>query len=102
MSVVYEFTENDFYIICNKYNENLGFFVLKVSQDLQTKCTFLIKWKNKLDIADCSMHILRYPEHGYCELVIGFKQIYINSYSLFCIDISVDDVGPILFRHDSY
>ena len=71
-------------------------------QDQQKKCTFLIKWKNKLDIANCSMHILRYPERGYCELVIGFKQIYVNSYSLFCIDISVDDVEPILFRHDSY
>lgn len=73
LSVVYEVVERDFYIICNKYNENLGFFVLKISQDEPTKCTFLIKWKNKLNIGNCTMYILRNPERGYSELIIGFK-----------------------------
>lgn len=62
----------------------------------------MVKWKNKLDIAACCMNILKYPELGYSELVMGFKSIFVNIYNLFCIDISQDGVEPIIFRHESF
>lgn len=58
-SVIYDSVDRDFYIMANKYDEKLGFFILKVNIDKPMKGIFLIKWKNKLDIGDTSMHILR-------------------------------------------
>lgn len=94
--------EKDYYIMCNKYKEKLGFFVLKMEARNPFKSVFLVKWKNKLDIAATCMHILKYPSLGYSELVMGFKSIYVNVYNLFCIDISQEGVEPIIFRHESF
>jgi hypothetical protein len=30
-SIVYDEDDNDYYIMCNKYEEKLGFFVLKIN-----------------------------------------------------------------------
>lgn len=57
-SIVYESDEKNFYIICNKVSNKLGFFVLKISGNDPYTGVFLIKWKNKLDIKACCMNIL--------------------------------------------
>ena len=100
-SIVYEKDDKDFYMVCNKVSDKLGFYVLKINGNDPLKGIFLIKWKNKLDIKSCCMHILKYPDLGYSELVMGFKSIFVNSYSIFCIDISQEDSEPLLFRHES-
>lgn len=91
-----------FYIMCNKFNEKLGVFILKISETDYEKCTYLVKWKNKLDISDTTMAILRDENTGYKELILGFKIIYINTYNLFCMDITVDNRELIIFRHESF
>ena len=101
-SLTYDPVEQDYYIMCNKFQEKLGFFVLRINAKDTDNFEFLIKWKNKLDINDTSMFICRNEQSGYKELVTGFKSIYINCYNLFCIDISQPDIESILFRHESF
>lgn len=92
-----------FYIVCNKYYEKLGFFVLKINPFNPSEVSFYVKWKNKLDINDCTIAILRDKESGLKELILSFKIIYINMYSLFAVDISVEETDEsIIFRHESF
>lgn len=91
-----------FYVMCNKFNEKLGLFVLKIHMNDYSKCTYLVRWKNKLDISDTCMSFLKDENTGYKELIIGFKIIYINTYNLFCMDITVDNKESIIFRHESF
>jgi hypothetical protein len=48
------------------------------------------------------MFVLRNEALGYKEVILGFKSIYINTYNLFCIDISQEGHDSIIFRHDSF
>lgn len=54
------------------------------------KHKFLMKWKNKLDIGDPNMVILRNFETKIKELIISYKTIFMNTYNVICMDISTD------------
>ena len=49
----------------------------------------MIKWKNKLDIGDAHIQLLR--RDNLEEVIISYKQIYINTYNIMCMDISAID-----------
>ena len=40
---------------------------------------FILKWKNKLDIADADVNIIR-EGSSFKELVISYKTIFMNTY----------------------
>ena len=102
-TAIFDAEDQLFYIVCNKYYEKLGFFVLKINPFNPSEVSFYVKWKNKLDINDCTIAILRDKDSGLKELILSFKIIYINMYSLFAVDISVEDTDEaILFRHASF
>ena len=89
----------------NKYQEKLGFFILKIHEDepknnRQEK--FLIKWKNKLDIGDPNIFVLRNHKKGLKELIVSYKVIYMNIYNVISMDISLDDQQLLIFRHESF
>ena len=89
--IIFDQEDRVFYILCNKYQEKLGFFVLRMREDDPNRSKFLIKIKNKLDIGDCNISVLRKRgEDGVKELIIGYKTIFINTYSVMCMDISTD------------
>ena len=56
--------DNDnFYVLANKRNSKLGYFLLTVSIDQPHKeSSYLINWSNKLDIGNCDLHMME--EHG--------------------------------------
>lgn len=85
--VKYDNDDNSFYILCNKYKEKLGFYLLKTDADRPLKHRFIIKWKNKLDIEDTNVFKLLDSNRGYKELCVSYKSIYINTYSIMVIDI---------------
>ena len=98
-------------VLANKFDEKLGFFVVKMPEkgpDSNDGIKFLIKWKNKLDIGDTNMYILRTKknsedgEGGLKELIISFKTIYINTYNVVCMDITTDEEQLMIFRHESF
>jgi len=64
----------------------LGFFVKKMNLKDPTKNRFIIKWKNKLDIGDVNISVMTDGNAGFKELVIAFKQAYINTFNIIVMD----------------
>ena len=88
--IKYDSELNSFFMLSNKYQQLLGFYVQKIDADRPEKNNFLIKWKNKLDIGDTNIFILRNKEHGYREICISYKTIYINTYNIMVMDMKSD------------
>ena len=46
-------------------------------------------WSHKLDLGNANMYILRGIDNGieYKELIVGYKTIYINTYTLWVTDL---------------
>lgn len=108
---MYDEEDEVFYILTNYFDEKLGLFVIRFQVQNPKLYTFLIKWKNKLNIGDINIHILKNlnPETNEQtkEVVISFKTININTYNLLVMDISNDTVNKtekktIIFRHESF
>lgn len=115
-SILYD--EGYFYLMANKRENKLGFYLIKIDQHnlfvdidkreeskLKEKM-FLINQMNKLDIGDIDINIR--VDNRYCDwnslvksrqLLVSFKSIYINTYSVFAINL---DTGCIIFRHESF
>lgn len=62
--IIYDHEDAVFYILANKYQEKLGFFILRINEtdpeDPVKGHVFLTKWKNKLDIGDANIFVLRH------------------------------------------
>lgn len=71
-------------------------------EDDPTKSKFLINFNNKLDIGDANITILRNRTKNIKEIVIGFKTIFLNTYSLFVMDISGNEEHNLVFRHEGF
>ena len=105
--MIYDEEESFYYILSNKFEEKLGFFIIKIEEMNPKNYKFLIKWKNKLDIGDANIFVLRHSNRDrsqhYKELVISYKTIYINTYNVTVMDISNPDSDQTtLFRHESF
>ena len=94
--IIYDHEDAVFYILANKYQEKLGFFIIRMSETNPDDFKFLTKWKNKLDIGDASIFVLRHGNSNktklFKELVISYKTIYINTYNVTIMDISNKDI----------
>ena len=99
--IIHDQEDRVFYILANKYDEKLGFFLIKMSESDTNKFSFLTKYKNKLDIGDATVSVLRDREKGYKELVLSYKTIYINTYNVHVMDISQEG-QPTLYKHESF
>jgi hypothetical protein len=92
--------------VANKFDSKLGLFVIKVREDKPEDFTFLIKWKNKLNIGDTNMFILRSSggdadQNNYSdnmnysgqlkELVVSYKTVLLNTYNVICMDLSIEN-----------
>lgn len=109
-TVIYDSEDQFFYVLANKFEEKLGFFVIKVGEKDPSKFDFLIRWKNKLNIGDPNMFILKSKSKNYSselkELIISYKTIFMNTYNVICMDISVEhdltNNNLMIFRHESF
>ena len=100
--IIHDHEDRHFYILCNKYKEKLGIFLIRMDENDPRQHTFILRWKNKLDIADCSVYIVRNHAKRFKELVISYKTIFINTYNVWVFDISRDTEQSTLFRHESF
>ena len=111
--IIHDQDDSVFYILANKYDEKFGFFLIRIKDrwtgkfNLQKKDNpsfeFIISYKNKLEIGDASVAVLRDRVQGYKELVLSYKTIYINTYNVHVMDISPQNKGqPTLYRHESF
>jgi len=49
----------------------------------------LLKWRTKLNIGDVDMYILETAGKGYRELIASYKTIYLNTYNVLSLDITI-------------
>ena len=95
-----------FYVLANKFDRKLGYFLLELPEErpsVDEPPKFLIRWTNKLEIGDAALHLLEIQRGSDSErkkeLVVSYKQIYINLYTVFVIEI---ETGLIKFKHENY
>ena len=100
--IIYDDEERLFYMLANKYDEKLGIFLIRFREENPIKHRFILKWKNKLDIADADVNIIRNTKNKYKELVLSFKTIFINTFNVQVIDISSPKQQKTMFRHESF
>lgn len=104
--IIHDEEDKVFYIVANKFEEKLGFFIVQFSDCNPRSHRFLTKWKNKLDIGDCSLQVMRQSETRYKELVVSYKTIYINTFNVTLMDISSLQTESnnlvTTFRHESF
>ena len=87
------FDEEDelFYFLANKKNGIIGFYLIKFDMMNPRDFTYMTMWRHKLDIGDANINILRgYHEQigNFKELIVGYKTININTYTLVVFDMS--------------
>ena len=89
LDVIYDEEYKEFYFLANKRHGFIGFYLIKFSEDDPMNYEFVTMWAHKLDIDNANMYILRGLENGtrYKELVVGYKTIYINTYTLWVTDL---------------
>jgi hypothetical protein len=83
--VVFIAEDQQFYFVANKFQGVIGFFLIRYSVNNPDDYKFLTMWRQKMDIADVNLYVLRGtdPEQGlFKELIIGYKTIYINTYTV--------------------
>ena len=99
--IIHDEEDHVFYILANKFDEKLGFFVIRMDEHNPDKeFKFLTKYKNQLDISDCDIFVMR--NGGQKELIISYKTIYINTFNVIIMDISSDVGQSTISRHESF
>ena len=98
------FFENYFYILANKRNKKIGYFLLKVHEGQGREVSnmedmFIINKNNKLDIGDCDMYIFRDKTCNAPVLVVSYKSIYVNTYTINVLNLNT---GLLLFKYDTF
>ena len=93
-----------FYILANKKEGKLGFYLYKLvfnkpySDKGKKESDYLIRWNNKLDIADVDVALMDEKDKetglnipGMRYIVCSYKMIGINTYNIFVIDIESEE-----------
>lgn len=106
--IIYDNEDQKFYILANKFEEKLGFFIIRLNANDPKQFVFLTKWKNKLDLGNANLFVMRHKgrgDHRYKELIVSYKTIYINTYNVMVMDISSTggtSLQTTIFRHESF
>jgi hypothetical protein len=98
---VYDSISKYFYLLCNNYKEKLGVYILGFKESDLNNHRFLMRDSNKLDIGDANIVINRRDDAG-SELVLSFKTIYINTFTIMVLDIDLNVKRSLIFRHESF
>lgn len=96
--------DKHFYVLANKKQQRLGYYLFSVEIDNPTKePVYLINWNNKLDIGNCDIQILteKDKKKGTVSkyIVVSYKCIGINTFNVFVIDLQT---GLIKYWHEGY
>jgi len=111
--------DDEFFVLANKRDARLGYYLFRVKiDDPGAELTkdadglpasdYLIRWENKLQIANCDIQMLQQTKgkeerdkdgNIICDLVVSYKCIGINTYNVFvfCLNTRL-----IKFWHESF
>ena len=91
VSLLYDYEDDCFYILSNKEGESIGIFLTKFYASEPGKYRFITMWRHLLEVSDAYMEISKgIDSHGawYKELIVGFKTIFINTYTIIVQELS--------------
>ena len=92
--------------MANKRSQKLGYYLLvlnpsnpieNIKSPKKLEAQYIINQSNKLDINDVDIFSLEDKARNH--ILVSYKSIYINMYSLFIIDLNT---GLTIYRHDSF
>ena len=86
-----------FYLMANKKEGKLGYFILKIEIERPGNIEYLMQWDNMLDIGNCNLSI--FDELGINFIVVSFKSIGINTFNVIVINLATN---LIKYWHESY
>jgi len=75
-----------FYILANRTEGIIGFYLMRFPVMDPGGVKNLTMWKHNLDIDNANMYISKGNNENkrYRELIIGYKTIFINTYTVVC------------------
>jgi hypothetical protein len=90
----------------NKKKGIIGFYLIKFSAIDPRNYNFLTSWNNNLDIDNLNMFLSRGDSKDgskFKELIISYKTIFINTYTVVTKDLcgDADSIG-LLNQHESF
>ena len=92
--------------MANRKKGELGFFLVKFQELDPGIYQFLTMWHHRLEIADATIAISRGEDSNgkFKELIIGYKTININTYSISVQDLSSKNSNErtTLHKHESF
>ena len=110
--IKYDDQDNCFYLLANQRNTKLGIYMLQIDEFDPSSYNYMIKWNTKLKLSDANIYIQRNEERGVKELIVSFKQIYVNTKNLIVFDLSENQVSQdyegktqgrnIVIMHESF
>lgn len=99
--IIHDHEDRVFYMLANKYQGRLGLFLVTFDEYNPQHFQFFMKYKNKLDIADADIAVVRNQQKNYKELVVSYKSISVNTYTVIVADISSQEKW-VQFRHEAF
>jgi len=91
------FDDGMFYILANKRNFEVGYFLLGFNQDTK-EVEYYMNWEHKLPIDDADMSVLN-QDLGDKHIVVSYATQFIDTYNIFVINLKSK---KIRFWHESY
>lgn len=115
-NVIYYEKTKTFYVMSNRRHGMLGMYLCRILDSVSSRDppitssnfneTFILNQGNKLDIGQVDMYIYEDELTNSPQLILAYKTIYVNTYTVNVIDIDTkDDDGAeasMLFRHESF
>lgn len=105
--IVFDKDEGQFYFLTNLKQGKLGFFLTRFSEKDPRDKSDITLLNTRLNIDEVKLEIIRsydpVKKHYNKELVIGFKTIYINTYTVWAYDLSSSlDERSFLYIHERF
>ena len=91
--MLYDQEDESFYVLSNREGDSIGIFLIKFYVSTPGKFKFITMWRHLLEVGDATLKISKgvdSHQHRYKELIVGFKTIYINTYTIIVIELSKD------------
>lgn len=106
-SVIYNEEEQAFYFLCNKMNGELGLYLYVIERKSPEKFRIITCMRNNLTIGDVGMFVSRgkgKDDLPFKELIVGFKTIFINTYTTIVLDFGEDIISgrQTLQKHEAF
>jgi len=103
-SILYDEEDEEFYLLANRSGGIIGFYLMKFPVNDPLKLQNLTMWKHNLDIDDANMFIATgiNDKKPYRELIVGYKTIFINTYTIVCKDLSDSAAAAVLYKHEAF